>query len=151
MTASIRHRIEQELRASQLHPCSTKLPSKSKTNPSIDDSDSDFDTKHHFKHPHSGWIWWCKQVQNWGNYSLAMGWARPHTTVSSAAWSHIPDGTLSRASQIFLQWHGAPKVCFQAHFRVNLQNEEQVKHWLHASRVIANARIVLHAHTVVSR
>ena len=27
---------------------------------------------------------------------------------------------------------GAPKVCFQAHFRVNLQNEEQVKHWLHA-------------------
>ena len=26
------------------------------------------------------------------------------------------------------KFSGAPKVCFQAHFRVNLQNEEQVKH-----------------------
>lgn len=44
--------MEQELRASQLHHHSTKLPSKSKTNPSTEnDSDSDFDTEHHFKHP----------------------------------------------------------------------------------------------------
>ena len=134
MTASIRHRIEQELRASQLHQCSTKLPSKSKTNPSIEnDSDSDFDTKHHFKHTpildefddankpkievttHA--------YKQWGELDHTLqSVLPPDYTYLVEHYQELPKSSFS----------GTPKVCFQAHFRVNLQNEEQVKHWLHA-------------------
>ena len=52
MTASIRHRMEQELRASQLHFDCTEPPGTSSTNPSLcpqGDSDSDFETESYHK------------------------------------------------------------------------------------------------------
>ena len=93
---------------------------------------TDFDTEHRFKHP-------SPRILEGMNLMLQMSpnlrWLLMHTSNGMSSTTHYSDYTylvehhqeLPKAS-----FSGVPKVCFQAHLRVNLQNGEQIKHWLHA-------------------
>ena len=139
MTPSIRHRIGQELRTSQLHWGYIEPPCTNSASPSFEvDSDSDFDMKPHLNTkqvsiPHLG-------ESDDENYLTCPGsaipapkkWDELDCTLQSVVppdysylveeYQELPKATYS----------GAPKACFQAQFCVNLQNEEEVQQWLTA-------------------